>query len=586
MEGETETESTTTNHGSSRPIWRAIRFNNPVFLLTLVGIASLLSSFDSVGSYYTQWGDIGSAISSIYVSNSSSIALETNSGGSNSSNLYARNYILPTTKEPVNEVLANTTSFEEATAPAPEKSDTPPFEFRESSANKTKRASTPKPNAWDKKDQQSKVTTNEDKKQKGQHWWEAHIEQLAVIYKSFHNHHQTWCQRTVVEEKDSLTSLATAVANGTISSGSIHDTIARLQLLESNNKIKNNSTISSSKMHQYLEDLHKTTSPNPSNGMVLVKMPKAGSSTAAAVALQIAQVVGESNNNDKTNQTTSSSSTITCPHHVHHAQFHVLDTSKQFLWTSVREPSARMVSAYFFTELSRRQQAYNATFLIERLEHAKYYQMRYIQQRVGDLYFVPKGLNESYVTSTKQGKHKKRIFEVAGLFQTFSFVAVTERMDESLVVMKLLFGFSDEAMVVLDSKASGGYDDGQFQNTCHKIIKPNLTQDVIQYISKNNGGNVSFHDDSNYDDLMYMVANRSLDKTIEVLGREKVSKEVERHRQLKRLAQESCGSVAILPCGGNNVTAPNPDHVASCYFGDVGCGHECVMAVVRNATVT
>lgn len=45
------------------------------------------------------------------------------------------------------------------------------------------------------------------------------------------------------------------------------------------------------------------------------------------------------------------------------------------------------------------------------------------------------------------------------LLATYSFAAVAERIDESLVVMKLLFDLDHGNLVVLSSKKYGGYND-------------------------------------------------------------------------------------------------------------------------------
>jgi len=45
---------------------------------------------------------------------------------------------------------------------------------------------------------------------------------------------------------------------------------------------------------------------------------------------------------------------------------------------------------------------------------------------------------------------------------SYNFIALTERMDECLVVVKLLFGLEDEDIVNMSAnKSAGGFDDGQ-----------------------------------------------------------------------------------------------------------------------------
>jgi hypothetical protein len=44
--------------------------------------------------------------------------------------------------------------------------------------------------------------------------------------------------------------------------------------------------------------------------------------------------------------------------------------------------------------------------------------------------------------------------------------------------MKMLLELDDRDMIVLSSKASGGYDDGRFQDTCFKVQKAFTTPAV------------------------------------------------------------------------------------------------------------
>jgi hypothetical protein len=74
---------------------------------------------------------------------------------------------------------------------------------------------------------------------------------------------------------------------------------------------------------------------------------------------------------------------------------------------------------------------------------------------------------------------------ISGVGDMYQFIAITERMDESLVVHKLLPGFDDSAMVVLSSKKVGGFDDGLSKGTCHAFQKAFTTPEVDSYIESN-----------------------------------------------------------------------------------------------------
>ncbi len=348
------------------------------------------------------------------------------------------------------------------------------------------------------------------------HWWEPFIDEISVIYKPS-NQHQ-WCDTTSVSSPP-----------------------LKAQQRKLKEKRPGDSDILS--------------------GLFLVKVPKTGSSTVAGVSIQIAESIGLKKGLSEP-----------CPSHVHHGKAYTKRKDPSFLWTAVRRPDKRSISQYFFIFLTRRKMEYNSKKLIELLESLKSFQYNYISKGI-DL--SPMKLkNRDQVPEGKLLELNK----VSSLFQPYDFIAVTERMDESLVVLKLLYGFPDESIIVSSAKVSGGFDDGLQTGMCQKIIKSYTTEDVDEYLAD------KFQED-NLDYLLHAAANKSLDKTIDFLGRDRVEKELERHIKLREQAEEFCVESIAPPCVEDNVPV-NPKAKESCYYGDLGCGHECIMNVIRNGTVT
>ena len=354
-------------------------------------------------------------------------------------------------------------------------------------------------------------------------WWEEHIESLVTVYQQ---HNSTdWC------------------APGTPLSVSL-------------------------KAHKMVK-----------TGLYLTKLFKAASSTAASVSIQIAEAIAHRKN------------LVGCPFHVGHGAAHRRRQAPNFSWTVVRNPHKRVISWYFFKDISRQKQEYNSTDLITTLQINSNYMMEYI----GDYDFDEKKPidrehyrdhpQRSFRGSHRGKKGKKSttrptltqpeiLDRLADIFDDYDFIAVTERMDESLVVMKLLFDLPDESIVVFNSKQSGGFDDGNYKNRCHKIQKSYTTPDVDAFIRSDD------YQRNNADYFLYELANRSLDRTIDALGRERVKAGVKRLQFLRKLAEDSCLSTTVFPCEEDM----KPTNInTSCYFGDWGCGHDCTMAVVRNA---
>ena len=359
-------------------------------------------------------------------------------------------------------------------------------------------------------------------------WWQKRIEEVSVVYKPTNN--TDWC---VID----------------ISAGNKND--GRIRQSDATRTTTTMTATKHARQHVQMEQ------SLPKTAMYLVKTQKAASSTAAAVALQIAETVGEQKFGHKQ---------ASCPHHVHHGNAYLERQEPNFLWTIVREPGKRSIADYFFFEVSRHNTVYSSNHLLNHLTRQRHFQIK----SIGLLPQTNRTLYEPRMASSDQLAEM-----VGGILQTYNFIAVAERMDESLVVMKLLFGFiTDETTIVLSSKRAGGYDDGSGDDgRCHKIQKAYTTSDVDEYVA---GG----FQRGNIDYLLYAAVNRSLDRTIDILGRQRVEEEVKRHQTLQELAESRCAEETIFPCTQENVE-PNPQSQSNCYFGDVGCGHECVKRVIR-----
>jgi len=299
----------------------------------------------------------------------------------------------------------------------------------------------------------------------------------------------------------------------------------------------------------------------PKVGMYLVKIPKTGSSTTAAVALQVAKTVAHEKGFLKP-----------CPSHTHHGDDYKFRESPSFIWTMVREPHKRIVSQYFHFKISRQDYKYDSKDLAKLLKEEKNFQLNYLgAKRVG----APEPDSDAV---PKVGD-LKRAETIYNIFREYNFVGVMERMDESLVVMKLLFGFSDESIIVFSSKRAGGFDDGFFKAKCFKIQKSYTTPFIDKMVAPG-----SDYRRTNMDYYLYAVANASLDRTIDALGRDRVEREVARHLKLKKMAEDACYDDVIWPCSeGMHKKERNWESDKNCFFGDVGCGHECIIDFVRNA---
>lgn len=281
------------------------------------------------------------------------------------------------------------------------------------------------------------------------------------------------------------------------------------------------------------------------DGLIFVKSPKASSSTGAGISLRIATEMGRR----LYNTTCSVNYTHPFAYFRGHAK---RSPHSSLLWTIVREPAKRQLSIYEFFFISRK--GLNTTSpqeVMDFLGTHKSGQFRYIAKRRWS------------IASLERKSLEQRLALVQDLFKLYHFIAITERMDESLTAMKMLFGLHHNDMIVMPSKVA--FD----TKTCRRVNKLNVTSEMNAFIQSN------FTVD-NIDYLLYEAANMSLDKTIEMLGREQFEQELKEHRRLQALAEKEC-LPDLQPCHKNTKSMNKKE----CYYNDSGCGYKCVDRVLR-----
>jgi hypothetical protein len=304
-------------------------------------------------------------------------------------------------------------------------------------------------------------------------------------------------------------------------------------------------------------------------GLMLTKVHKAASSTAAGVTMRIA---------DRKRLNVSKNACLQyCEHWFslrnHHSQ---RDRSKSFLWATVRQPHSRALSSFFFY-----QEQEGAEEQLSHLEKQVGNQLRQIRKRdggeetrkgkvqEGGEFFGNLGLDNSIVTKDPETLAFEHIQK--RVLQWYDFVAVTERWEESMVVMKFLLNLEYADMIVLKSKESGGYAGSWADRVCRKIPKATASPAAQEYLQ------TKFRQ-SNADYLLYAAVNRSLDLTIELLGEERIEDGLREFRLLQALAQDNCLSKAVFPCSANGTFQHGLKK--DCYKKDWGCGYLCVDRVL------
>jgi hypothetical protein len=294
-------------------------------------------------------------------------------------------------------------------------------------------------------------------------------------------------------------------------------------------------------------------------GLIYIKTYKASSSTSEGISLSIAHNVARR----------IGSSKHPCIHYNRHVFGDVgalLERSHpSLLWTMIRNPLERDLSMYYFFKVSRNNVTVTDSSIISTLRSYKSFQTNYL---------LPWNSANAWTGSDIMvGDLKKRDQVLEWMHEhimdNYDFIGVTERFDESLATMVLLWNLEPTDVIVLSAKQAGGYDDAGHNGRCSKIVRPQPPSTALkEYWSQE-------HAHDNADFLLWDAVNLSLDRTIQKLGPHRVVEMVQEIRILRRMAEFDCQRKAYFPCSTRGKKQLKLAQ-QSCYVQDAGCGYECV----------
>ncbi len=198
----------------------------------------------------------------------------------------------------------------------------------------------------------------------------------------------------------------------------------------------------------HVMDTNWCQSETKTPGLIYVKVPKTGSSSLSGANIRIARKVGAREN-------------LNCSSSFDHGRKVLLNRQEPcLLWSSIRDPAARSLSAFYHFQVSRRHivptESRIKEFLIQRRNH----QFNYLADHPDPQRLLQHNFTQSHDRNTYWHELIQRF-----ILQPYHFVGLLERKYESFAVLKLLWGLQAEDLVVLDSKKSGGFDDGKFKST-------------------------------------------------------------------------------------------------------------------------
>jgi hypothetical protein len=292
-------------------------------------------------------------------------------------------------------------------------------------------------------------------------------------------------------------------------------------------------------------------------GFLYVKPYKTGSSTTSGVNLRIARNVAQ--RRKRLNITI-------CDARFDHGPtffpgytlFNDRISNASILWSVLRDPTKRAISQFFHMEVSRKKLEPTDANLIRFLR-------QYHKSMMQDYYY------KALYTKAKFDRDKISPIPTANqILRTYNFIGITERLDESLVVLMMLFRLKMADILYLSAKTKGGYDDGGGrggEHICTYIWPSFVTPGVDAFLHSK-----EWRDTIRYDMLLYQAVNQSLEMTIDTLGRSRFNDNLQKYQAAQKLAEERCLPTTVFPCDIGGVYHPTTD----CIWNDSGCGTTCL----------
>ena len=294
------------------------------------------------------------------------------------------------------------------------------------------------------------------------------------------------------------------------------------------------------------EDLQVLTPA--SQGILFQRPVKAGTTTLAGIVMRLAHTRAKDKPFGK------------CKHRSNHGTalefgYPVRNKKESFLFSVLRDPTAKAISRFFHFDVSIGQKD----------PTDEYFQM--IMKRpynahahVTDLMMKP---TSPYMAGLDWNKFAQETLD------EYDFIAITERMDESLVVLQMLLKLELRDILYVRARSSGTFSNGSSKRPCVYLVPSFLTPGMEQFFSS-----PEWYKQIEGDLVLYQAAYKSLDRTIDALGRDKVQAQVEKLKKAQDYVQIHCAPKVVSICDG---AGKYYDHDKNtCYKWGEGCDHECV----------
>lgn len=303
------------------------------------------------------------------------------------------------------------------------------------------------------------------------------------------------------------------------------------------------------------DENHMLCSPK---GLLYVKVPKTGSTTISKVAKRLVEAVAQRSN---------------LPDKCQHKEDHVVgaglwyanrDPRQSFLVTSLRDPADRTMSRFFWSYVTRKStnnidNDNNSTtevtaddeFILNYINSSNSvasgctskgqggYQLNYISMS-----HIPEYSAWRPQTPT-QVPNQNRVEElVAQAMLDYDFMILNERMEESLVILQFLLGLQTGDIVSLSYNVGGSY---RYEHgKCKQLIKSHVSDGMKEYFQSE-----EWHAKNYGDYVLFAAVNRSIDLTIDQIGRLTFDSALQEFRRLEAKVNKICNENVPFPCSPN-----------------------------------
>ena len=278
---------------------------------------------------------------------------------------------------------------------------------------------------------------------------------------------------------------------------------------------------------------------NNQGGLFYVKVHKASSSTLAGIAEHIARRHRKDGMKHKK-----------CYVHSKHRaagkmNIHRRNLLQSYLFTFIRDPKERKLSSFFYFNVTRQGVHPTGPAILEDLQLNNNYQYYFM---------LPVGTKGKDVDDS-----------VSKILNAYNFIGLTERLDESLVLLRLLLGLNAEDILYVPSKVGGSF--AKSGDKCVYIQEKITTPAVDEYLNSE-----EWYKRNELDYALYAAVNRSIDATIQNIGKENFYEALNEHLRLMEKVKSQCIAESVFPCSVEGVV----QHNTNCYWYDIGCGYDCI----------